>query len=200
MLRSTFFQSSNFCYNVLWRRLSSHGVYEYNLLLLIFRISCSLLFFFRIFSRFCFLVVKLIIDADLRFCIPRAVTTQNDLSTLMMVLQRTETCSCVAINWIVVLAGRTMHLSILIFKHSRSRWPCGLRCRSAAARLLGLRVRVSPGAWMSFSCECCLLSGRGLCDGPISHPGESYRMCVCVIECDQVQQWPSTPTVSRYTG
>jgi len=26
--------------------------------------------------------------------------------------------------------------------------------------LLGLRVRIPPGAWMSLSCECCLLSGR----------------------------------------
>ena len=30
----------------------------------------------------------------------------------------------------------------------RSQWPSGLRRRSAAARLLGLRVRIPPGAWM----------------------------------------------------
>jgi len=24
---------------------------------------------------------------------------------------------------------------------------------------------------------------RGLCDGSIPHPGESYRICLCVIEC-----------------
>jgi hypothetical protein len=30
-------------------------------------------------------------------------------------------------------------------------------------------------------CECCVLSGRGLCDGPISRPEESYRVCVCVL-------------------
>jgi hypothetical protein len=41
---------------------------------------------------------------------------------------------------------------------------------------------------MSVSCECCVLSGRGLCDGPIPRTEESYRVCVCVIECDQVQQ------------
>ena len=27
----------------------------------------------------------------------------------------------------------------------------------AAARLLGLRVRIPPGAWMSVSCECCVV-------------------------------------------
>jgi len=36
---------------------------------------------------------------------------------------------------------------------SRSWWPCGLRHRSAAARLLGLRVRISPLAWLPVSCE-----------------------------------------------
>ena len=31
----------------------------------------------------------------------------------------------------------------------RSQWPRGLRRRSAAARLLGLWVRIPAGAWMS---------------------------------------------------
>jgi hypothetical protein len=31
-----------------------------------------------------------------------------------------------------------------------------------------------------------VLSGRGLCDGPIPRPGESYRLW-CVSECDQVK-------------
>ena len=29
---------------------------------------------------------------------------------------------------------------------------------SAAARLLGLRVRIPSGEWMSVSCECCVVS------------------------------------------
>jgi hypothetical protein len=29
---------------------------------------------------------------------------------------------------------------------------------------------------MSVSCECCVLSGRGLCVGPITLPEESYRV------------------------
>jgi hypothetical protein len=56
----------------------------------------------------------------------------------------------------------------------RSQWPRGLRRGSAVARLLGLRVRIPPGAWMSVSCEYCVLSGIGLCDGPILLPEESY--------------------------
>jgi hypothetical protein len=38
---------------------------------------------------------------------------------------------------------------------------------------------------MSVSCECCVLSGRGLCDELITCPEESYRVCVyvCVYVC-----------------
>jgi hypothetical protein len=61
----------------------------------------------------------------------------------------------------------------------RSQRPCGLRRGSVAARLLGLRVRIPPGAWKSVCCECCVLSGRGLCDGLITRLEESYRVwCV----------------------
>jgi hypothetical protein len=72
----------------------------------------------------------------------------------------------------------------LITNIRRSQWPCGLRRRSSAARLLRLWVRLPPGAWMFVCCECCVLSGRGLCDGLITHPEESYRLW-CVVVCDQ---------------
>ena len=60
--------------------------------------------------------------------------------------------------------------------------PITAAAQSAAARLLGLWVRILPGAWMFVSCECCVLLGRGLCDGPITRPEESYReWCLSVI-------------------
>jgi hypothetical protein len=37
--------------------------------------------------------------------------------------------------------------------------------------------------WISVCCECCVLSGRGLCDGLIAHPEESYRLW-CVVMCE----------------
>ena len=47
--------------------------------------------------------------------------------------------------------------------------------------LVELWVWIPPGAWMSVSCECCVLSGRGLCNGLIASPEESYRVwCVWV--------------------
>ena len=54
---------------------------------------------------------------------------------------------------------------------------------------------------MSVFCECCMLSGRGLCDGPITRPENSYRM-LCVWLCDlkissiishQGPHWVSAP-------
>jgi hypothetical protein len=38
---------------------------------------------------------------------------------------------------------------------------------------------------MFVSCTMFVLSGRGLCDGPITRPEESHRLW-CVSECDQV--------------
>jgi hypothetical protein len=66
----------------------------------------------------------------------------------------------------------------------RSQWPHDLTRGSAVARLLGLRVRMPPGSWMSVCCECCVLSGRGLCDELVPRPEESYRVW-CVFECNR---------------
>jgi hypothetical protein len=50
-----------------------------------------------------------------------------------------------------------------------------------AARFLGMRFRIPPGAWKSVCCVCYVLSGRGLCAGLITCPEESYRVwCVWV--------------------
>ena len=61
--------------------------------------------------------------------------------------------------------------------------PSGLRRMSTAACLLRLWVRIPPRAWMSVCCECCVLSGRGLCDELITRPEKSYRLW-CVVVCD----------------
>jgi hypothetical protein len=37
---------------------------------------------------------------------------------------------------------------------------------------------------MFVCCECCVLSGRGLCEGLITRPEESYRLW-CVVVGDQ---------------
>jgi hypothetical protein len=44
---------------------------------------------------------------------------------------------------------------------------------------------------MFVCCECCVLSGRGLCDGLITRPEESYRLW-CVV-CDLETSWMRRP-------
>jgi hypothetical protein len=86
--------------------------------------------------------------------------------------------------------------------YSRSQWPCGLRRGSTAARLLVLWVRIPPGAWMSVSCECCVLSGRGLCD----EAGHSSRgvlpivVCLSVIVKPRNMRRPRPPRGCRAIG
>jgi len=80
-----------------------------------------------------------------------------------------------------------IYLLLLDF-YCRSQWPCGVRRSSAAARLLRLWVRISPGAWMFVCCECCVFSGRGLCNKLITRPEESYWLW-CVVVCDLEASW-----------
>jgi hypothetical protein len=62
----------------------------------------------------------------------------------------------------------------------------GLRCRSAAASLLGLRVRIPRVHGCPILVYVVYYAGRGLCEGPIPRSEESYQ--VCVSEFDQVQK------------
>ena len=74
-------------------------------------------------------------------------------------------------------------LYVVMRTNGRSQWPRGLRRRSTAARLLRSWVRIPPGSWKFVCCECCVLSGRGLCDELITRSEESYRPW-CVVVCD----------------
>jgi hypothetical protein len=57
-------------------------------------------------------------------------------------------------------------------------WSHGLKREFAATHYPELPLRIPPVAWKSLSYECCLLwVTRGLCDGPIPRPEESYRVC-----------------------
>jgi hypothetical protein len=45
---------------------------------------------------------------------------------------------------------------------------------------------------MEVCCECCVLSGRGLCDELMIRPEESYRLW-CVVMCDLKASWMRRP-------
>jgi len=70
-------------------------------------------------------------------------------------------------------------LTLTMERRGWSHWPRSLRRVSTAARLLELWVQIHPGAWIFVCCDCCILSSRGLYDGPITHPEQSYLVwCV----------------------
>ena len=66
-------------------------------------------------------------------------------------------------------------------------WVCGrlpAECGFESRRL----------AWTSVCCECCMLSGRGLCDELITRPEESYQLwcVVCDLETSLMKRsWPA---------
>jgi hypothetical protein len=74
-------------------------------------------------------------------------------------------------NFIDVFLGRLVPVA------ARSKT---LVCRRSLAETVGSGPNGSP---MSVCCECCVLSGRGLCDELITRPEESYRVW-CVVVCD----------------
>jgi hypothetical protein len=92
--------------------------------------------------------------------------------------------SFMIMTWFYILVSLLCLIKcIKIVLISRSRWPRGLRRRSAAAWLLRAQVRIPLRAWMF--CLLCLyvvLScvSRGLCNGLITRPEESYRVSNCV--------------------
>ena len=52
---------------------------------------------------------------------------------------------------------------------------------------------------MSVSCECCVLSGRGLCDGLITPPEEAYRAGLCTFTLQMRRFEIVQPTPRTYT-
>jgi hypothetical protein len=92
----------------------------------------------------------------------------------------------IILNWILNRQGGTTWTGFIWLRigTGRSQLPCDLRRGSAAVRLLGSWVRIPPDTCLSVSCECCVLSGRGLCDGPITRTEGSYGVW-CVSECDR---------------
>ena len=84
--------------------------------------------------------------------------------------------------------GRFRH-SLFWFRrdgNDRSRWPRRLRRETGAARLLGLRVRISPVAWMSVSCKCCVFYQVEVSATDrffVQRNPTECGVCVCVCVC-----------------
>ena len=70
--------------------------------------------------------------------------------------------------------GLQMKISQAEWYKMHSGWPRGLKCGSAAARNAGIASSNPAGACLSVCFECCVLSGTGLCDRPITRPEDSH--------------------------
>ena len=141
------------------------------------------------------IIIKLVcqFDADflknmsfliLRSCSPNSITT-----TLHIFLSFAYYCLLVGGWW-------QPYYMLPTSTGSRSQWPRGLRRRSAACWPSEIVVsNPTGGHWMFVCCECCVLSGRGLCDELITRPEESYRLwwvVVCDLETSRMRRpWPT---------
>jgi hypothetical protein len=76
-------------------------------------------------------------------------------------------------------------------------WLRGLWRGSAVARLLGLRVRIPPGAR---SCECCVLSGRGFCSRADHSSRRVLPSVVCLSVIVNPRQWGGPGTLGGGGG
>ena len=85
--------------------------------------------------------------------------------------------SCCGIFWYTIII--MIFTAILIPVSSRSRsWFCGLH-------LLGLQIRISQGKWMSLSCQCYVLSGRGPNVGLVTLLDSFTECSVCEVDCEE---------------
>jgi hypothetical protein len=118
--------------------------------------------------------MSLYLPKDLQKPLIYEVTTQFNLT--MLLYSRMFECIPYVTRIYTPLPLRNVSLICICHDYTcRSQWPTGLKRGTAAARLLGFWVRIPPEAWIFVSHKCCVLSGRGLCVGLISHPEESYQ-------------------------
>jgi len=76
----------------------------------------------------------------------------------------------------ILVAYHSSTFLLLVQVICKSRWSRGIKPGLTAVRMLGWRFRIPLESWKYVSCECCVVSGRGLCVGLIARPVESYRM------------------------
>jgi len=65
--------------------------------------------------------------------------------------------------------------------------------KSTAARLKEFWVRIPPGAWMFVCCECCEVSGRGLCDGLITLQKLIFSISLATLEIRRIPLYLLVP-------
>ena len=80
--------------------------------------------------------------------------------------------------------------SLLLF-HFNVPIPVAARSKTSVCWDCGFESHRGHGC-LPVCCECCVLSGRGLCVELITRPEEPYRLW-CVVVCDLESSWMRTP-------
>ena len=125
--------------------------------------------------------------------IPNLFSTNTGISTRQIPLSARSRQLPSWINNHLLQYNYTLHIYWILFQiNCRSQWLRIIRRRSAAARMLRLRVRIPRGHWCLslvsvVSCQVDILS-----DGPIPCQKESYRLW-CVAVCDLETSRMRTP-------
>ena len=95
-------------------------------------------------------------------------------------------CFCAVNTWqslghefTLIITSSVGYLPVPVAARSKA-WVCG----RSSAEIVGSN---STGG-RDICIECCVLSGRGLCDELITRPEESYRLW-CVVVCDLETSW-----------
>jgi len=85
----------------------------------------------------------------------------------------------------VYLSSRVFENRVVFSRVTCFELPIALSKASVCCRSPAEIVGSNPTGGMDvcLCCECCVLSGRGLCDELITRPEESYRLW-CVVVCD----------------
>ena len=93
----------------------------------------------------------------------------------------------VKIRTFTISECKILQMPIPVAERSKA-WVCG-------QSLAGIAGSNPTRAWKSVSCDSCVLSGRDLCDGPITHPEESYPLWyVLVYDLESLKirrSWPA---------
>ena len=90
-------------------------------------------------------------------------------------------------------------ISVACITYSRRfRWPSGLWWGSAAARLLGLRVRIPPGVWTTVSWECYQVQVSGTSQSLVQRRHSNRGVSLCDVGTSSTRgSWPALGCCAR---
>jgi len=90
-------------------------------------------------------------------------------------------------SWFISQNGKEIFLLSIIPTKPPTQWISEALCPGIQ------QPRHEAGHSALVCCECCVLSGRGLCDGLITRPGESYRLVLSLRMHGDVSPLPHMP-------